>query len=392
MSRPADRVQAARLDAATGHLDAPFAAIDLDALDANADALVRRAGGVDIRLASKSVRCRPLIDSTLGRPGWSGVMAYSLAEALWLVEHGADDVLVAYPSVDGSAWARLSADHEAAARIAVVVDSPEQLDMIDRLRTPSSVTLRLCLDVDSSLRVGPVHLGVRRSPVHTSAEAGSAARAIAARPGMELVGLMFYDAQIAGLPDSSPAVRWIKRRSAAELRRRRSAVVAAVSAHAQLAFVNGGGTGSLHVTGQDPALTELAAGSGLYGPTLFDGYRDFSPVPAAFFALPVVRRPSRSIVTAFGGGYIASGPAGAARVPLPWWPAGLRLLGTEGAGEVQTPLRGRAASSIGVGDRIWFRHAKAGELCERFDALHLVRGDAVVETVPTYRGEGRNFG
>ncbi len=58
---------------------------------------------------------------------------------------------------------------------------------------------------------------------------------------------------------------------------------------------------------------------------------------------------------------------------------------------MQTPLLGPAADALRIGDRVWMRHAKAGELCERFNELHLVEGDAVVETVPTYRGEGQNF-
>lgn len=75
---------------------------------------------------------------------------------------------------------------------------------------------------------------------------------------------------------------------------------------------------------------------------------------------------------------------------------GWSLTGREGAGEVQTPLhrsRGAAgAPDLGVGDRVWFRHGKAGEAMERFDRVHLVRGDEVVDVVPTYRGEGRTFG
>ena len=97
------------------------------------------------------------------------------------------------------------------------------------------------------------------------------------------------------------------------------------------------------------------------------------------------------MATVLGGGYLASGAAGADRLPRPVLPPGLRLDRQEGAGEVQTPLLGEAAGALRVGDRVWFRHAKAGELCERFDAVHLVRGGEVVETVPTYRGEGRAF-
>jgi len=187
------------------------------------------------------------------------------------------------------------------------------------------------------------------------------------------------------------AVRLLQRASARELAQRRAAVVAAVRAVAPLRFVNGGGTGSLERTAAEPAVTELAAGSGLFAPTLFDAYRAFTPIPAALFALPVVRRPGPGVVTTLGGGYVASGAAGADRLPRPVLPGGLRLDRQEGAGEVQTPVLGPSADGLRIGDRVWFRHAKAGELCERFAVLHLVEGDRIVDTVPTYRGEGRTF-
>lgn len=59
---------------------------------------------------------------------------------------------------------------------------------------------------------------------------------------------------------------------------------------------------------------------------------------------------------------------------------------------MQTPVTGEAARTLRLGDRVWLRHAKAGELAERFLAYHLVRGSQVERTVPTYRGEGQNFG
>ncbi|MBQ0902706.1 amino acid deaminase/aldolase [Micromonospora sp. U21] len=391
-----------RLDRATAHLDPPYAVVDLTAFDANSAALADRAAGKPVRLASKSVRSRELISRALARPGWRGVMAFTLPEAIWLVRAGvSDDVLVAYPSADRSALAELAADPALAAAITLMIDGTGQLDLIDAVQAPGQrAELRLCLDLDASWRPlrGRVHVGVRRSPVHSARAAGALAAAVAGRAGFRLVGLMSYEAQIAGLGDAPPgqallagAIRLAQRGSYRELLARRSAAVDAVREHADLEFVNGGGTGSVAATSADPAVTEVTAGSGLYGPTLFDAYRAWRPTPAAFFACAVVRRPTPELATVLGGGWIASGPAADSRLPRPWLPTGLKLVGTEGAGEVQTPLAGAAAATLRIGDRVWFRHAKAGELCERVNEVHLVDGDAIVATVPTYRGEGQAF-
>jgi D-serine deaminase-like pyridoxal phosphate-dependent protein len=408
MSTPSDVAAArarARLDRATAELDPPLAVVDLDALDANADDLLRRAGGTPIRVASKSVRNRAVLRRVLARPGFAGVLAYSLAEAVWLAS-GTDpvstDVVVGYPSVDRSALRRLVGDEAATARVTLMVDSVDQLDVVDSVVPPDRrPEVRVCLDLDASLRAagGRVHVGVRRSPLHEPADAAALARVVAARRGFALVGLMAYEAQIAGVQDEPAgrplrglAVRRMQARSAAELADRRAAAVAAVRAVAPLEFVNGGGTGSVERTSAEAAVTEVAAGSGLYCPVLFDGYRAFSSRPAAFFALPVTRRPAPGIVTVAGGGWSASGPAGADRLPVPTYPTGLRFLGSEGAGEVQTPLRGPGTEGLGVGDRVWFRHAKAGEICEHVDVLHVLEGDRLTGAAPTYRGEGHAFG
>ncbi|GIH12402.1 amino acid deaminase/aldolase [Rugosimonospora africana] len=392
-----------RYNRATVALDPPFAVVDLDAFDANATELVKRSAGKPLRVASKSVRCRHLIGRALDGPGWRGVMAYTLAEAVWLVESGvSEDVLVGYPTADRLTLRTLGTDPKLAASVTLMVDSPEQLDFIDAAAGGSAAreTIRVCLELDASWRpVGQrLHVGVRRSPVHSAEQAGALAAAVAGRPGYRLVGLMSYEAQIAGLGDApagqrarGAAIRFIQRRSMPELVARRGAAVAAVREHAELEFVNGGGTGSVAATSADPAVTEVTAGSGLYGPALFDGYRAWRPRPAAFFALPVVRRPAPGIATVLGGGWIASGETSRSRQPVPWLPEGLSLIGTEGAGEVQTPVTGPAADALRVGDRVWFRHAKAGELCEHVDTVHLVSGDRIVDTVPTYRGESRTF-
>ncbi len=375
---------------ATAGLPAPLVAVDLDAFDANADDLVRRAGGLPIRVASKSVRCRTLLDRVLARPGFSGVMAYAVPEAVWLVGEGVRDVFVAYPSVDEAALRAVATDDLLRAEVTVAIDSVEHVRWLRDTLGADVAGLGVALDCDASLRVGRVHLGVRRSPTRDAEQALAVVRA-AVGVGLDVRGVMFYDAQVAGLPDAGPHIRTMKRRSVRELEQRRRAVVTAVRGEADLRFVNAGGTGSLHRFGGDQVVTELAAGSGLYAPTLFDGYDDFEPRPSMAFALPVVRRPARGYVTAFGGGYVSSGEPGWSRVPSPVR-RGLSLVRTEATGEVQTPLHGEDADGLRIGDRVWMRGAKAGELLERFDAVHLVAGGELVGTVPSYRGEGRNFG
>ncbi len=404
-ARPAARSRAmsryASLARATEHLEPPYAVVDLDALDANAREMARRAAGTPIRLASKSVRCRSIQRRVLGTTGFRGVLAFTLPEALWLAggEDAVADVLVGYPTVDRTALHTLAHDEELAQRVTVLVDSPEHLSFVAAAVGEAALPVRVCLDLDASLHLlgDRVHVGPRRSPVRSAADAAAMVRAVEAYPGLTLVGLMAYEGQIAGIGDNAPnplrrkVIRAMQRASAAELRDRRAEVVAAVRSLVPLEYVNGGGTGSLEATAAEDAVTELSAGSGLYSPALFDTYRRFRYEPAAFFVVAVVRKPTPDTATVLGGGWVASGPSGKDRLPTPSWPRGLHLSGTEGAGEVQTPLLGKAAAALRLGDRVWFRHAKGGELCERVDELHLVRGDTVVDVVPTYRGEGRAF-
>ncbi|MFF7640875.1 alanine racemase [Streptomyces canus] len=390
----------AELNRATRQLDPPFAVVDLDAFDANAVDLARRAAGrATVRLASKSVRSRALIHRAVQQQGYRGILAFTLPEALWLAEEH-PDVVIAYPTTDRTALKRLAADERAASRVTLMIDSTAQLDFIDEVVGTSRPAIRVCIDLDASLELagGRLHLGPYRSPVHSPRQAAALARAIQDRAGFHLAGIMSYEGHIAGLGDNqagSPlkraAIRAMQRLSAHELADRRAAAVAAVEAVAPLEFVNGGGTGSIEQTAAEHVITEIGAGSGLYGPGLFDFYRRFRPRPAAYFVMSVVRRPSARIATVLGGGWIASGPPGLDRQPTPTWPQGLRMNPREGAGEVQTPVLGSAAHGLRLGDHVWFRHAKAGELCERVNTLHLVSGTEIVEQVPTYRGEGHAF-
>jgi D-serine deaminase-like pyridoxal phosphate-dependent protein len=276
-----------------------------------------------------------------------------------------------------------------------MVDDVAQLDMVDSIRSSHAVRVRVALDVDAGLRFGGQHVGPKRSPLHDAGDVVGLARHVTERAGFQLVGVMTYEGQVAGVPDDVPSqrarslvVRRLKTASLTQLAERRRVIAEQLGALVDLEFWNGGGSGSVQTTAADPVVTEVAAGSGLLVPTLFDHYRSFRPRPAAFYGLPVTRKPSQAMATVHGGGFIASGPVGADRAPVPWAPPGLHLTSLEGAGEVQTPLTGHPAALLRIGDLVWFRHAKAGELFEHATVVRLLAGDSFVDEVPTYRGCG----
>jgi D-serine deaminase-like pyridoxal phosphate-dependent protein len=392
-----------RFETIFSEVQPPFAFVDLDAVWANAADMLRRSRGKPIRIASKSVRSRPVLERLLDLdPGFQGILGFTLSEAIWLWDQGFRDLVVAYPTTDRACLtrlARLTSEDPDEAPV-VMVDCTEHLDLIEEAASSFVAPVRVAIDIDLSwwpLR-GRLKIGPKRSPIRTAEQAVALAQEIDRRERTKLVGVMAYEGQIAGVGDHVPRkalnnllIRAMQSASAKDVEERRAEIVTALSEVAQLEFVNGGGTGSIDLTASEWAVTEIAAGSGFFAPILFDHYRAFNLRPAAMFALPIVRRPGPGVATALGGGYLASGVGARDRMPVPYLPAGLRLDPHEGAGEVQTPLRGSAAERLRVGDRVYFRHVKAGELCERFNSLYLVTGMTIRAQVPTYRGEGKSF-
>jgi D-serine deaminase-like pyridoxal phosphate-dependent protein len=378
----------------------PFAYVDLDLLERNIAAVLARAGDKRVRVASKSVRnvwvLRHILDAG---PGIQGVMCFTAREAAYLAAQGFDDLLIGYPTWHADDLAAVAQATASGARITLMVDSLAHVERAESAAQRAGVRLPLCLDVDMSLALPGLHFGAWRSPLRTAADARPIVERIVGSQHVWLEGIMGYEGQIAGVGDNYPGkalknalVRRLKRRSARELARRRAAVVEmARAAGAQLRFVNGGGTGSLATTRLEAAVTEITVGSAFYSPALFDNYRDFRYLPAAGFAVEIVRRPAPNIYTCLGGGYVASGVAGGDKLPQPYLPSGARLDPLEGAGEVQTPTHYTGPERLAVGDPIFLRHSKAGELCERFTQLLLVRDGGVVGEAATYRGDGQCF-
>ncbi len=374
----------------------PCGLVDLDAVDENMRRLnARVAGGrATIRVASKSVRSRELLRYLLDQGGkqYQGLLCYSVREAAWLAENGFKDLLVAYPTIRDVDTA--IAQHE---QVSLAVDSEAHVSAIADAAERANVRMRVVIDVDSSLRVGPLHLGVRRSPIHSVQEMLALVDRIEARKSLQLRGLLVYEAHVAGLVDNSPfagmknaPMRAFKAVAAPRVAQLREALAEALQKRGYKDFLfNGAGTGTAHVAKNEHCLSEVTIGSGYLASHLFDYYKGLSLRPAALYAVQVTRHAAPGFITVSGGGFTASGGAGADRLPLPYMPAGLEILPDEGVGEVQTGLKVPTSVNLELGDPVFFRHAKAGELAEHLLEYVLVRGDKIVGRAKTYRGEGK---
>ncbi|MFE8073146.1 alanine racemase [Marinobacteraceae bacterium S3BR75-40.1] len=380
----------------------PAALLDLAALESNARWLLTQAGDKRIRIVTKSVRCVEALRFLQGLDDrFAGLMCFDATEACWLSTRGFSDLLVAYPCTDESVLAQVCEFVAAGADITLMVDSLVHLEMIESAAASRNVTVAVCLDIDMSTPFGPLWFGVRRSPLRQWEQVRPLLDRIAASDELKLAGVMGYEAQIAGIPDRTQgkrlqnlAVPRLKALAWPWIQQRRNRVIDAIVERGErLDFVNGGGTGSIQRTAADPSVTEIAVGSGFFAPHLFDGYSNLDLRPAALFATRVVRSSDPGWVTVAGGGYVASGAPGWDRQPWPAWPPGLALDDNEGAGEVQTPLQVTGAASVTpkTGEPVLFRHAKAGELCERFNQLLAIDSKGDVLSWGTYRGDGQCF-
>lgn len=369
----------------------PVLFLDEDAFNQNINWVINHAAEKKIRLATKSIRCREIFKKVLSRsPIFQGLMTYDLREALWLRDCGHKDILMGYPTTDNSALEQLAQNPE---EITLMVDLPEHLEMIHILAKKYQKEIRICLDIDLSMDLFFIRFGVYRSSLNTKERIHQFLKILKNYPLLKVVGVMGYEAQIAGVGDqSSLLIRGLKKISQNQLQTRRKAFVEMIRSEGhQLSLINGGGTGSLLKTTQEDIVTEVTVGSAFYAPHLFDHYKDFKLSPALAFTLPIARSPEKNIYTCFGGGYVASGALEKSKLPLPYLPEGMIIFKHEGFGEVQTPIFYNGNESLNIGQSLIFRHSKAGEVCERFSSLHIIKDNQLIATTPTYRGEGKNF-
>jgi D-serine deaminase-like pyridoxal phosphate-dependent protein len=182
----------------------------------------------------------------------------------------------------------------------VMVDCVKHLSLLDEVGKRNGIVLSACLEIDMAYRPfgsDIVHLGLRRSPLRTTAQAIELIQQAKAFPNVKIDSVMGYEGHIAGTNDDVPRqglknafLRALKNASVKELSSRRQAVIRSIKeAGVELRLINGGGSGSLVSTSRDESVTEATIGSGLYASGLFHHFREVKYQPSAFFALQVVR-------------------------------------------------------------------------------------------------------
>ncbi|MCO5231458.1 MAG: alanine racemase [Chitinophagales bacterium] len=380
--------------------DFPLAYVDLDLLDNNIESIQKRVGHKKIRIASKSIRSTYILKHILQQnPIYQGIMSFTGKEALALLEEGFDDILMGYPIVNSKEIEGFCKATKEGKQAVLMVDNIRHFELIEKEALKHDMIQPVCIDVDMSSDYPGIHFGVYRSPINTLEKFKSLVDKAQQFSHVKIVGLMGYEAQIAGVGDASPfngiknsVIKFLKKISILELERRRTACVKyLIKKGLKPTLVNGGGTGSIDSTKKEDFVTEITVGSGFYSPALFDYYENFKFLPAAGYAVQIVRSPQKGMFTTLGGGYVASGSVSLDKQPKPYLPEGVQLTENEGTGEVQTPFYYNGKAPLQIGDPILFRHSKAGELCERFDSLHIISQGKIIDIVPTYRGKGWTF-
>ena len=443
----------------------PAMFVEMNVLDRNIDKVIQivQSSNKTIRIASKSIRVPTITNYILHRafPHAKGLMCYCVPEAQYYAQfHQVYDLLVAYPTVQPSdlliTW-ELSTIHltddyfhfihddkkevlsgfvKKKFDITLMIDCVEHLEILNNFwdlklneikeKRPElynqyqQVKLRICIDVDLSYRpfFGLLHFGAHRSPIRTINNFEIIVKSALKFPHLKIVGVMTYEAQIAGVPNLNPytkllnpIIQILQKFSSKNVLQKRVEILKVLSKNnIKLEFFNGGGTGNIQQACSDPSLSEVTAGSGFFQCCLMDYYSSNDNECALSFAIQVTRSCEINSITCQSGGFIASGSSCwdkfvfshhfnyqlkliclSNRAPTIFLPDDLKVIDQEGFGEVQTPIIGKGTKNVKLGDPIFCRPAKAGEIAENFNYYYLKRNDELLCTANTYRGDGFRF-
>jgi D-serine deaminase-like pyridoxal phosphate-dependent protein len=341
----------------------PALVVDVDALERNIDTARRLAGaaGVGLRPHAKTHKCAAIARRQLDA-GAAGICVAKVGEAEALALAGIDRLLVTSP-VHAGLVPRVAALRAAGTDVTVVLDDVHAVTSLARA-VEGIGGLDVLVDVD---------VGMHRSGVPDPVRAGRLAEHIRAQPSLRLRGVQGYGGHWQHLPDPSA-----RRAAVAEGMVTLSRCAEAVDAGGSGADVRtGGGTGTFAIDRELGVLNDLQLGS--YA--LMDGqYEDALAADegprwhqALFVQATVVSAVHDSFVTVDAGLKAFATDAGLPRAPAStyaWF------------GDEHGLLTRPADRVLAVGDRVELVPPHCDPTVDRYDVIHLVRGDVLVDVVP----------
>lgn len=350
----------------------PAAVLDLDAFERNVAKMAARAkaAGLALRPHSKSHKCAALAQRQI-EAGAVGICCAKLAEAEAMAAAGIDAILVTSP-IAGAGQAERAA--RLAARIRdfrIVIDHPDGAAELGAAaaQTHMGGAIQVLIDVDPKLG---------RTGVASPEQAVAVARAIAAQPDLKPLGVQCYGGQwqhIKGANERAAAI--------ADGMAYLSTVLAALKAEAYpVGLVTGGGTGSFAADAAQGVLTEVQPGSYAF---MDRDYRDAlggDPDGAFEQALAI----ASTVISANQPDWVtvdAGLKAFATDGPLPE-PMGGKFAGCAYRyyGDEHGRLTRPATGEVARGERVDFIPPHVDPTLDRYDVIHLVRGDVLVEIAP----------
>jgi D-serine deaminase-like pyridoxal phosphate-dependent protein len=349
----------------------PALVLDLDVARRNLATMAERLAPLPARLRPhvKVHKCPQLSLLQVEQGGAIGVATATAWEAVVMARAGVADVLVANQVVGDAKLAALAASARDA-RLTVAVDDARNAAALDAAARAAGSTLGALIEVD---------VGMGRGGTRSVPESLALAAAIEPLAALELRGVQGYEGHCMLEPD--PLVR---RRKAAEAMALLAEHVEAMRAAGHpIDVVSGGGTGTYDITGANPLVTELQAGSYL----CMDGFHG-NLVPgferALFVAATVVIRHGSTAVV----------DAGRKSVGIdfvqPW---------IEGRDDAQATFFAEehglfevAGGGLDLGERVEIVPGYAPTTVNLYDVFHVVSQGVVVDVWPVVpRGPGHGL-
>jgi D-serine deaminase-like pyridoxal phosphate-dependent protein len=345
----------------------PAAVLDLDAFDRNVARMAARAkaAGVALRPHSKSHKCSAIAHRQI-EAGAVGICCAKLAEAEAMAAAGVAAILVTSPIAGPAQAARAATLAQQVADFRIVIDHPDgATELADAAQSP----IQVLIDVDP---------GMGRSGAHDAAQAVEVWRAIAAQPCLTLLGVQCYGGHWQHIEGANARAAAIADRMAYL-----SNVIAALrQAGAGIGVVTGGGTGSFAADAAQGVLTEVQPGSYAF---MDRDYRDalkadpdgaFEQALAIAATVISANHPQWVTVDAGLKAFATDGPLPVALTPK-FADSAYRFFGDE-HGRLMRP----EGQEVARGERVDFVPPHIDPTLDRYDVIHFVRGDVLVEIAP----------